>query len=318
MEQKNWVQIKIPPLHQIGIVVKDVQKTADDYWKLLGIGPWAIFTSSSYDQTYREKPAQLSYKVGLAQVGNAELELMETLGGTTTYSDFMAEHGEGAHHLQYLVDSVETIDKHAEIMARNGFISLMSAHSGSNGGFNYFDTVSALGTILESVKMADGFKYPEYKGEPSPAKIKVSAINQVGLVVKDVQRTADNYFNLLGIGPWEISELTPPLVNDPMYKGKPCNFTAKVAYATAGQVQMELIEPVDGSSIFKDFLVKHGERLHHLGFSVDNIGETTQVMHREGFPTLMSFGLGNANIAYYDTAGPLKCIWKAFQLSPKP
>ena len=81
---------------------------------------------------------------------------------------------------------------------------------------------------------------------------------------------------------------------------------------------MELIEPVDGDNIFKDFLVEHGEGLHHLGFSVDNIAETTQVMNREGFATLMSFDSGNANVAYYDTVGSLKCIWKAFQLLTKP
>jgi catechol 2,3-dioxygenase-like lactoylglutathione lyase family enzyme len=315
MGQTNPAQIKIPSLHLIGIVVKDVQKTADDYWKLLGIGPWAIFTSRSYDQTYRGNPAQFSYKIGLAQVGQAELELMETLDGPTTYRDFMAQYGEGGHHLQYLVDNVSTIDMHAEIMAQNGYPSLMSGHSGSNGGFNYFDTVSALGTIWESVKMADEFEYPAYEGEPSPAELKVAAITQVGLVVRELQTTVDNYSNIFGIGPWEISELAPPLVYDSIYKGKPTSFSAKVACATAGEIQIELIEPHAGSNIFKDFLAKHGGGIHHIGFSTDNIAETTRLMNKEGFPTLMSFSLGNSAIAYYDTCGLLKCVWKVFQAS---
>ena len=46
----------------------------------------------------------------------------------------------------------------------------------------------------------------------SPAKVKVKAINQVALVVKDLQAALENYWKILGIGPWRIYSLEAPLV----------------------------------------------------------------------------------------------------------
>lgn len=319
MAEKSPVQIRIPYLNQIGIVVKDVQKTAENYWKMLGIGPWLIITSQSYDQTHRGKPAHFKSKIAFAQVGPIELELMETLEGPTTFSDFMAEHGEGPHHLQYLVDNVAVIDKHAEIMTQNGFPSLMSGRFGKDCGFNFFDTVSVLKIIWEAVKEShesagNSITYPANKREISPAKVKVKAITQVGFVVRNIQKTAESYWKLLGIGPWDICELAPPFLHAPIYKGKSSNFTVKIASTSTGNAQMKLVEPLSGDNIYNDFLLKYGEGLHHIQFAVDSIDETTQLMNETGFTTLMSLSVGDGVAAYYDTLKPLKCIWAAFQM----
>ncbi|GAI05992.1 unnamed protein product [marine sediment metagenome] len=104
--------IKIPYLHQTGIVVKNLEKTALDYWNIAGVGPWDIFTLESphcYNMTYHGEPADFSIKVAFAQVGSYELELMQTVEGHTDYDDFIDKYGEGANHLQYWVDSVDTM-----------------------------------------------------------------------------------------------------------------------------------------------------------------------------------------------------------------
>lgn len=322
MTRESLAEIKIPSLHQIGIAVEDVQKTAENYWKMWGIGPWLIITSQSYDQTYHGKPAHFKSKIAFAQVGPVELELMETLEGPTTYNDFIAEHGEGPHHLQYLVESAAVIDRHAKIMNRKGFPSLMSGRFGDDCGFNFFNTVSALKIIWEVVKESyeaagTSITYPENKEEISPARIKIKAITKVGLVVSDLDKTAQNYWTLLGIGPWNMYELAPPFLHDFIYRGKPSNFTAKIASAKVGMVRIELIKPLSGNSTYSDFLIEHGQGCHHIEFVVDNIDETTQVMNRQGFSTLMSFSIGDGATTYYDTVESLKCIWAAHQMPKK-
>jgi len=147
----------------------------------------------------------------------------------------------------------------------------------------------------------------------SPAKVKVGDITQVDLVVKDVQKTVENYWNILGIGPWDIYELQAPLLSEVTYRGKPAQFSMKLGVATVGTVQLELIEPVSGDSIYSDFLAEYGEGPHHLQFTTDNIDETTQVMVKEGFPLLMSGRIGDGAFAFYDTVDALKTIWGAFR-----
>jgi catechol 2,3-dioxygenase-like lactoylglutathione lyase family enzyme len=322
MAQTSPAEIKIPSLHQIGIVVKDLDKTVKDYWEILGIGPWTILgmkPPAVYDRAYHGKPASFEIKAAFAQVGDVELELMQTMAGHTAYDDFSAQHGEGANHLQYLVDSAEIIDKHAEIMAKKGFPSLMSGRFGNNGGFNYLDTVNALGTIWEPVKMADEFSgdttiYPANKAEVSPAKIKIKALTQIALVVKDLEKSMANYWNILGVGPWDICEGVPPTFHDLAYHGKPGSYTMRIAFARPGPVELELIQPLSGDNVFSDFLERHGEGLHHVQFLVDDIDKTTEIMTKEGFPTLMGGGFSDGAFAYYDTVKPLKIIWEAVQL----
>jgi len=123
----------------------------------------------------------------------------------------------------------------------------------------------------------------------------------------------ENYWNILGIGPWNITSWEAPLVYDRKYHGRPAWAREKIAEARVGAVQLELCQPIDGDSIYQDFLMEHGEGLHHLNFLVDNVDETTEILAKEGFPCLQSgyFGPTQYNYAYsYVDIKPLHTIWE--------
>jgi hypothetical protein len=313
--------INITELNQIGLIVKDIEKTVRDYWNILGIGPHIIVTVEpveGYTMNYRGKPGKYKFKASFCRVGSFELEMVQSLEGRTIYEDYLMEHGEGAHHLQSLVNSVADIDKHVEILSGRGFLPLMSGHFGSEVGFAYTDTSSALKTIWETVKMPDNpsgvpIIYPPNPSEVSPAKVKVNAISRIGLVVQDLKGVTENYRSVLGIGHWDISELRSPVLHDVTYHGKTVNSEWKVASTNAGPVQLELIQPISGENIYSDFMSKHGEGIHHIQFLVDDIDETNRIMETEGFPVLMGGRILDGGFAYYDTSGPLKVIWEAYQ-----
>ena len=322
MAETSPSKIKVERINQVAIVVKDIQKTIENYWNMLGIGPWVVFTFGPpimHDQTCHGRPSPHRFKIACAQVGPCELELLEPLEGDTIYGDFMAEHGEGLHHIRYFVDTVDELDKHVQILGKLGFPSAMGGRFGGDGSYHYVDTVSGLKCILEMVKEPSvmpkpDYRWPKHESEISPAKVKVRVITQAGFGVKNIQETLKNYWNILGIGPWDTVDCLPPVLHDLTVKGKPGNFTMKAAFAMVGEVQIELIEPLSGENIYYDFLAEHGERLHHLQFLVDDIDETTRIMKSEGLLPLMSLGFNDGGAAYYDTSDALKCIWEAFQV----
>jgi methylmalonyl-CoA/ethylmalonyl-CoA epimerase len=129
---------------------------------------------------------------------------------------------------------------------------------------------------------------------------------------------AKNYWNILGIGPWDIYEWEEPLVHDRTYHDKPAWAREKLAKAQAGAVELELVQPIDGDSIYQDFLMEHGEGLHHLKFVVDNVDETAEILAKQGFPNLQGGHVGspeyNAAYAYIDIK-PLRAIWELSSLS---
>lgn len=93
---------------------------------------------------------------------------------------------------------------------------------------------------------------------------------QIGLIVEDLEETLCNLQNLLGIGPFRVVEFPPEGQEDVMrkYKGEDSDFTAKFCFFDLGNIEIEVIQPLTGKSIWRDFLDKKGPGIHHIKFSV--------------------------------------------------
>ena len=317
--QTSPVKVKVTGINQVALVVKDLQKTMEDYWNVLGIGPWDIYPWEPplvYDRTYHGQPSPGKEIIAETLVGGIVLELCQPIDGDSIYHDFLVEHGEGLHHLNFMVDDV---DETTERLVRQGFPCIQSGRFGppeEKGAYSYID-IKPLYTIFEPVHEPESIgakpvRFPDTL-QPSPAKIKVTAIGQVALVVKDLQKSMENYWNILGIGPWDIYPWEAPLVYDFKYHGKPSQSREIIAETLVGGVVLELCQPIEGDSIYQDFLTERGEGLHHLNFIVDDVDETTKILAGEGFPCLQSGHCGpveeNGAFSYIDMK-PLHTIWE--------
>lgn len=63
------------------------------------------------------------------------------------------------------------------------------------------------------------------------------------------------------MGPHAGVHFTPDTCS---YRGEPADFVADIALSYAGDMQLELIAPVSGRSIYSEFLRDSGPGLHHI------------------------------------------------------
>ena len=96
---------------------------------------------------------------------------------------------------------------------------------------------------------------------------KEAAIFEVGVVVKDLDKTIE-YLASLGLGPFRIRMSTHP---SGLVHGKKTYYKVRVAMSQQGPVQLQLIEYLEGETIFQDFLRDKGEGLHHIAFKVGDL-----------------------------------------------
>ena len=311
MSQESPAKVKVREITQVNLVVKDLQKTAQNYWNILGIGPWDIYNLRApviSEVLYHGKSTQFSMKLGVAMVGGVRLGLIEPISGDSLYSDFLAEYGEGPHNLHFPTDNVDEI---TQIMSQEGFPPLMSGRIG-DGAFAYYDTADVLKTIWGAFRPPKGivpdYRYPATEIQTSPAKFKIKRINQVGTVVKDIPMVVKSYWNILGISPWIIYPWEGPHVYNRRYHEKPAWAREKIALAQFENVQLELVQPIEGDCIYQDFIEERGEGLHHLQFLVDEVDEAVEIFAKEGFPCLQRASVGDTGaFAYLDTK-PLHII----------
>jgi len=100
----------------------------------------------------------------------------------------------------------------------------------------------------------------------------------ISAVVKDIDETTEFLSSMWGLGPWHIFEHTPQ--KDTIMVGEP--FSIKLAQTKLGATMLELIQPLEGKSVWSEFLKTHGEGLHHIAFSVPNWDEMVSKLKERG------------------------------------
>jgi methylmalonyl-CoA/ethylmalonyl-CoA epimerase len=128
-------------------------------------------------------------------------------------------------------------------------------------------------------------------------------IKQCAIVVHDLDEAVRRWTERLGLGPWTAYRLEPPLLKEMRYHDEPVEFSLRHALAWQGELQFELVEPLDGPSIFADHLAAHGEGLHHVGRYVPDHAAAVAQALAAGFTALQSargFGAeGDGAFAYF-------------------
>lgn len=137
-------------------------------------------------------------------------------------------------------------------------------------------------------------------------------VKQVAMVVRDLDAAVRSYWERFGIGPWTGYTLEPPRLKDMTYHGEAAEFSLRHALGWSGDVQLELVQPLEGPSIFVDHLEEHGEGLHHLGIYVEDHAGAVRSLEEQGFRLLQGargFGAGgDGAFAYFASDDPLAAI----------
>lgn len=144
--------------------------------------------------------------------------------------------------------------------------------------------------------------------------------SQVAIICHDIDATKTAYANFLG------KEIPPTVsagdyaVTKTEYYGEPNPDAASLlAFIELGNITLELIQPNEAKSTWRDFLEKNGEGLHHLAFNVEDIHKAMDDMKAQGFE-LTQFGYyGDASgaYAYFDATKQLKCFIELLCSFPK-
>lgn len=154
-------------------------------------------------------------------------------------------------------------------------------------------------------------------------KLNLPPFSQIGVVVREMEKAVSYFSSIFGISPFTVYEWVPDkhwVLEEPSY------LKLRMGKAMWGDIEVELIEPLQGKSLHRDFLETHGEGLHHLGFHVHNYEEVFQRFMREGFKPLMRAESyvetykGHLKACYFDTrqiGGVLfEIIWKSWLIRP--
>jgi len=145
--------------------------------------------------------------------------------------------------------------------------------------------------------------------------VAIPEVSQVAFVVEDLDDGMDRFGGLLGVGPWEVYRFEPPRLTDRTYRGEDHDYSMALGLADLAGTMIELIEPLEGESIYTEHLESHGEGLHHVAcFAFDDVDAVIEEFEAAGMGVLQSgtFGPADTNEGveyfYFDTAAELNGV----------
>lgn len=105
---------------------------------------------------------------------------------------------------------------------------------------------------------------------------------QVAWVTPDLDATEKMLTTLLGAKKWVRLPAIHFGPDTCTYRGQPADFLADISLSYAGEMQLELIAPTSGESIYTDFLRAGGPGLHHICVEADDIDAAVASAARSG------------------------------------
>jgi methylmalonyl-CoA/ethylmalonyl-CoA epimerase len=133
---------------QIGIIVRNIEKTSQVFADFFGVDKPQWHLTDGYDRThthYRGEATDARAKLAFFHMGTLDIELIEPVGGPSTWQEFLDEHGEGVHHIAFVVKNMQGKIQRLEQLG----IPLVQKGDYEGGRYAYMDALNDLKVVIE-------------------------------------------------------------------------------------------------------------------------------------------------------------------------
>ncbi len=292
MESRGTHKLQPKEVNQVGILVKDVDKVAESWSQLFGMGPWRFVDvdhSAELGKLYK-------LRLALTYIGPLNIELIQHVEGETWQAEYLDKVGEGLHHINFRVDDM---DKEVSNLVAQGAEVFYTVP----GRFAYLNTGGPGGAVFEIVQRRSGTPQMEKAESQETPDFQPKEVNQIGILVKDVDKVVESWSQLFGMGPWRVADVDHTAELGKLYK-------LRIAHALIGPLDIELIQPVAGDTWQAEYIEKVGEGLHHLNFRVDDMDKV--VSHLVARRAKVFYTVPG-RFAYLETGGPGDVVFEIVQ-----
>lgn len=148
--------LSLPNLFHVGWVVRDCEAAGERMIRELGAGPFRGAGQIRFDDVLvHGAPTPLSLKINFGVLGNVIVELLEPLDDRSPHAEFLAQHGEGLHHLAFLVTDFE--EQLGAARAAAPPMELLVDGTGPGNPFRwvYLEGAAAPGAVIELLERND-------------------------------------------------------------------------------------------------------------------------------------------------------------------
>ncbi|MCD8097584.1 MAG: VOC family protein [Lachnospiraceae bacterium] len=289
---------------EIVMVTDDIFRTLENFRRVFRYSAWVIGTKDDTTEPgVRAGVGSFRWHEAAASLANGfTLKIVEPVSGDTMYQKFLDRFGCGIMGLRERVkdERWEACLKHFE---EKGIKAVQSSEQ--EVWFDFLDPFGAMhGLVKDSAPRAAQTSEIQHE------------ICQVCIVTDDVERTARQMTELLLMGPWEIGYTNNQTVTDMasslIKAGSWPKSEFKPGIKVFGNLEFELVQPVEGPIPYFDYLKRRTTGFHHMKEKIPDgkWEETLQRFADLGVGTLLSGKIGPCGFSNLDTEELIGCVYE--------
>jgi methylmalonyl-CoA/ethylmalonyl-CoA epimerase len=237
-------------------------------------------------------------------VGDRKIELIESARSGSFVDRFIAQRGEGFHHLSLDVEE-QRLDAHVAFLERAG-LRIVDRGDYGNGDQTAFISPRTTPGILVQFWQVPGFRGARPDDVPSdPVATRGGVryrVDHLALAVRSIDATLA----------W-FQRFFPVEVTRPKHVGR--DGSHHLLHFWLADYKFELLEPTGADSFVGRFLGRRGEGFHHLAIDVDRLDLLAEHLAADGVPliakTEIPGGRKTAFVHRRDAYGVLIQFWEA-------
>lgn len=134
---------------------------------------------------------------------------------------------------------------------------------------------------------------------------------QIGFIVRDIEKTKQEFARFFGVEEPPTISSGDYAVTKTQYRGEPApDARCSMCFFYFGDLQMELIQPNEIPSAWREQLEQHGEGLHHLAFNVKGMQLNIENCENWGMKLIQKgeYRRGDGRYCFLDASDSLKMV----------
>ncbi|NVM01216.1 MAG: VOC family protein [Candidatus Helarchaeota archaeon] len=140
-------------------------------------------------------------------------------------------------------------------------------------------------------------------------------IRHIGVIFKDISEKVEQFKNIFGLSEMNTIDVK---TRKNIYKEKIDPIKERLAFASIGEMQIEIMQKLEGKAVYDDFLEKNpAGGIHHIGLYVEDIEEAIKELEAKGIKQLFNGIVAGLKIAYFDTTDTLGYVLELLQVKVK-
>jgi hypothetical protein len=147
-ENQREPVIALKKVTQVAVIVKDIDKARTAWAQMIGVEAPGVSVAEGHfsrPTIYMGNPSDAKAKLAFLTMDNLQIELIQPLGGKSTWQEFLDKNGEGIHHIAFQVKNIDGVEKEFALIG----MPTVQRGGWDGGAYSYIDGSKEIGCILE-------------------------------------------------------------------------------------------------------------------------------------------------------------------------